>query len=65
MPAFTLAECDLAGDTLELTATGDALVLFGHAEPTGEPMVSHCPFVMNTADEIGQAIRDYQGGKFS
>ena len=65
VPAWTLAEFDLAGDTLEFSATSDTVVLFGHAEPTKEPVVSHGPFVMNTADEIGQAIRDYQDGKFS
>jgi len=64
VPAFTLAEFDLSGDTLAFFATTDAVVLFGHAEPTGEPVVSHGPFVMNTADEIRQAIRDYQDGKF-
>jgi redox-sensitive bicupin YhaK (pirin superfamily) len=65
VPAFTLAEFDLDGDTLEFSAASDAVVLFGHAEPIGEPVVSHGPFVMNTADEIRQAIRDYQDGKFN
>jgi quercetin 2,3-dioxygenase len=65
VPAFTLAEFDVDGDTLEFSATADAVVLFGHAEPTNEPVVSHGPFVMNTADEIRQAIRDYQDGLFS
>jgi quercetin 2,3-dioxygenase len=30
--------------------------------PLGEPIVQHGPFVMNTVDEIRQAIRDYQSG---
>jgi len=41
-----------------------AVLLFGHAHPIGEPVVAHGPFVMNTADEIRQAILDYQAGKF-
>jgi len=30
--------------------------------PLNEPIVQHGPFVMNTAEEIEQAIRDYQRG---
>ena len=33
-------------------------------KPFNEPIVQHGPFVMNTADEIRQAITDYQMGKF-
>ena len=65
VPAFTLVQLDTEGDSLDFAATSDAVVLFGHAEPTGEPMVSHGPFVMNTREEIQQAIRDYQAGKFN
>ena len=52
------------GDSVEITAASDAVVLLGHAEPIGEPVFSHGPFVMNTRDEIIQAIQDYQSGKF-
>ena len=47
VPHFTLAELD-DGDTVTLTASEPALLLFGHAEPIDEPIVSHGPFVMNT-----------------
>ena len=63
-PAFTLVEFDVEGDAVEFTAPEGAVVLFGHAEPLGEPVVAHGPFVMNTREEINQAIRDYQAGKF-
>ena len=33
-------------------------------KPINEPIVQHGPFVMNTVDEIRQAITDYQMGKF-
>ena len=63
-PAWTLVELDLAGDMLEIEATADARVLFGHAEPIGEPVFAHGPFVMNTREEIVDAIRDYNAGLF-
>jgi len=59
-----LAELDLAGDTVEIAAADDAVLLFGHAEPIGEPVVAHGPFVMNTREEIMDAIRDYNAGLF-
>jgi redox-sensitive bicupin YhaK (pirin superfamily) len=62
--AYQLAELDLQGDTVEIVATTDAVVLFGHAEPLGEPVVAHGPFVMNTRQEILDAIHDYQAGLF-
>lgn len=40
-------------------------VLFGHAEPIGAPVVAYGPFVMNTREEIMQAMHDYQAGKFN
>jgi redox-sensitive bicupin YhaK (pirin superfamily) len=63
-PEWNLVELDLAGDTVEIAAESDALVLFGHAEPIGEPVVAHGPFVMTTQDEIVDAIRDYNAGLF-
>jgi redox-sensitive bicupin YhaK (pirin superfamily) len=41
---------------------GILLVLSG--EPLNEPYVNYGPFVMNTEDEIKQAIEDYNAGKF-
>jgi redox-sensitive bicupin YhaK (pirin superfamily) len=53
------------GDAVALRAAEPGTVLlFGHAEPCNEPVVSHGPFVMNTREEILQAIRDYQAGRF-
>ncbi len=62
--AFHLVELGSEGDEVEMMAIEDAVILFGHAEPIGAPVVSHGPFVMNSRAEIEQAIRDYQAGKF-
>lgn len=59
---FRLVELNGDGDTVELDATGDTILLFGHADPIAEPVVSYGPFVMNTREEIEEAIRDYQAG---
>jgi quercetin 2,3-dioxygenase len=52
------------GDLIDIEATTDSVVLFGHAEALREPIVAHGPFVMNTAEEIHQAYADFQAGKF-
>ncbi|RYG32797.1 MAG: pirin family protein, partial [Burkholderiales bacterium] len=59
-----LVELDLAGDELVVESIGKSRLLFGHGAPINEPVVAHGPFVMNTVEEIRQAIVDYQAGKF-
>jgi redox-sensitive bicupin YhaK (pirin superfamily) len=61
---FNLVQLAVAGDEIAVEATADSVILFGHGTPIGEPVVSYGPFVMNTREEIGQAIRDYQAGLF-
>ena len=55
---------DRAGDALTLDANNDAVVLLLSGEPIDEPIVGHGPFVMNTRDEIVQAMQDFGSGKF-
>jgi redox-sensitive bicupin YhaK (pirin superfamily) len=62
--AMHLAELQDEGDEVGIEANSDALILFGHAEPLNEPVVSHGPFVMNTREEIARAMNDYQAGRF-
>ncbi len=51
-----------AGDSLRIVAEKDSgLLLFGGL-PLNEPVAHYGPFVMNTKEEIDQAIRDYQAG---
>jgi len=63
VPSHTLATLG-DGDSLTLSASEPALLLFGHADPIEEPVVAHGPFVMNSPDEIRTAYRDYQAGRF-
>jgi redox-sensitive bicupin YhaK (pirin superfamily) len=53
------------GDRVAVEATTDAVILFGHADPINEPVVAQGPFVMTTREEISDAIRDYQAGRFN
>jgi redox-sensitive bicupin YhaK (pirin superfamily) len=64
-PHWHLIELNEDGDSVDIEADSDAVLLFGHAEPIGAPVVAYGPFVMNTQQEIMQAIQDYQAGKFN
>ena len=47
---------------VEVKATVDARFLLLAGKPLNEPVVQHGPFVMNTHQEIEQAIQDYRDG---
>jgi redox-sensitive bicupin YhaK (pirin superfamily) len=51
------------GDSVVLEAKEDSTLLVLSGEPINEPVFSYGPFVMNTRDEIMQAVRDYNDGK--
>ncbi|MGP9674635.1 MULTISPECIES: pirin family protein [unclassified Halomonas] len=59
-----LVELDREGESIVIEAANDAQLLFGHGDVIDEPVYSHGPFVMNTREEIVQAVEDYQAGKF-
>lgn len=52
---------DGKGITLKANAGSKAILLAG--KPINEPVASYGPFVMNTQQEIMQAMEDYQSGK--
>ena len=56
---------DPGADGVVLAATSDARVLLVAGRPLQEPIAQYGPFVMNTHDEIMQAVRDFQSGQFA
>ena len=54
-----------AGGTAAARAAPPVRVLLIAGKPLREPVVHYGPFVMNTVQEIEQAIRDYQAGKLT
>jgi redox-sensitive bicupin YhaK (pirin superfamily) len=54
---------DRSGTALWLDGGKGAKALLLAGEPIDEPIVGSGPFVMNTAQEIRQAIADYQAGR--
>jgi len=52
------------GDRLALSANEESHVVLLAGAPLDEPIVQYGPFVMNTFDEIRQAIADVETGKF-
>ncbi len=55
---------DKTGSLLSIEANNDAVLLLLSGEPIDEPIVGHGPFVMNSQDEISQAISDFNSGRF-
>ncbi|MBX3199432.1 MAG: pirin family protein [Labilithrix sp.] len=65
----TLARGELGvltpGDGVRLRAKdGSARALVVAGKPLGEPVVQYGPFVMTTPEEVEQAVRDFQAGRF-
>ncbi|MFZ2163777.1 MAG: pirin family protein [Sideroxyarcus sp.] len=52
-------------DGLALTATEDARLILVAGKPLNEPIVQYGPFVMNTQEEIHQALDDYRNGRLA
>ena len=61
--AAEIAVFEREDDTLAIEALEDTTLLFLNGQPIEEPIVGQGPFVMNTAEEIGQAMDDYRNGR--
>jgi redox-sensitive bicupin YhaK (pirin superfamily) len=55
---------EASGDEISVHADEPSSVLVLSGIPIPEPIVGYGPFVMNTREEIEQAMRDFQAGKF-
>ena len=52
------------GDVLVSAGAEPARLILVAGKPLNEPVAKYGPFVMNTQEQIVEAIRDYQAGKF-
>lgn len=52
------------GEDIQIEALEDSVALLLSGEPIDEPIFGHGPFVMNTKQEIIQAIDDFNSGRF-
>lgn len=53
-----------SGEHIHLQVSEKAVILLMSGTPIDEPIASYGPFVMNTQDEIIEAINDFNQGKF-
>ena len=52
------------GDAIRLEAQDDTRLLLFSGEPIAEPIAQYGPFVMNTPEQISEALSDFHRGKF-
>lgn len=62
--AAELVILDTDGTQLHFEAASDSTLLVLTGAPLNEPIVGYGPFVMNSAEEIDTALKDFQRGKF-
>jgi redox-sensitive bicupin YhaK (pirin superfamily) len=58
-----IAVLDTKGEEVSIEAAADTTLLVLNGEPIREPVASYGPFVMNTRQELMQAVEDYQAGR--
>ncbi|HEX4749576.1 MAG TPA: pirin-like C-terminal cupin domain-containing protein, partial [Bryobacteraceae bacterium] len=58
-----IAVLDRDGDAVSVDVAEDSTLLVLSGQPIDEPVASYGPFVMNTREELEQAVEDYRRGK--
>jgi quercetin 2,3-dioxygenase len=64
VPAGRMALLRNEGDGVALQAGPDSRALLIAGRPLNEPIAQYGPFVMNTQQEIFQAVEDFRAGRF-
>lgn len=59
-----LAVMECEGSELVVESVQDSVILLLRGQRLDEPVVGHGPFVMNSRQEIDQALRDVSMGRF-
>ena len=61
--AAQIAVLSPEGDRVVVEAREDSTLLLLSGQPIDEPVASYGPFVMNTREEIMEAVNDYRAGR--
>jgi redox-sensitive bicupin YhaK (pirin superfamily) len=61
--AGELVVFDRAGNEAAIEASTDATVFVMNGQPIDEPIAGYGPFVMNTPQQIQQAVADFNAGR--
>ncbi len=66
VPQQRMAILDNAPDSdgVVIESDGEARILLIAGQPLNEPIMQYGPFVMNTEDQLRQAVMDYREGRF-
>ena len=64
VPAQRMAILANQGDGVTIETDGPAKALLIAGAPLGEPIAQYGPFVMNTQQELHQAVDDFRAGRF-
>lgn len=62
--ASELALFERQGEKITLRAQSNSMLLVLSGQPIDEPIIGYGPFVMNSREEIRQAINDFNAGRF-
>lgn len=61
----TIVVLEKEGTDILVSASADARFIVLNGQPIDEPVVGYGPFVMNTQEQIAEAMKDYSAGRFA